>query len=98
VGQPGLLPEGPFDRGEFFARLSADTLDDVAFPRSGLNAILEWTASRPDALSADFDFDQLSFSASFAKTWERYTLLSTIRYDTTLNGVAPLTSAFRFGG
>lgn len=98
VGQLGLLPEGPFDRGEFFARLSADTLDDVAFPRSGLNTVLEWRGSRPDALSADFDFDQLSFSASFAKTWERYTLLSTIRYDTTLDGVAPVTSEFRFGG
>ncbi len=98
VGQRGVLPEGPFDRGEFFARLSADTLNDVAFPRSGLNAVLEWRGSRPDALSADFDFDQLSFSASFAKSWERYTLLSTIRYDTTMNGVAPLTSEFRFGG
>jgi NTE family protein len=98
VGQLGLLPEGPFDQGEFFARLSADTLNDVAFPRSGLNAVLEWRGSRPDALSADFDFDQLRLSASFAKTWNRYTVLSTIRYDTTLNGIAPLTSEFRFGG
>ncbi|MDH3419825.1 MAG: patatin-like phospholipase family protein [Gammaproteobacteria bacterium] len=98
VGQLGLLPEGPFDRGEFFARLSADTLDDVAFPRSGVSAVLEWRGSRPDTLSADFDFDQLSFSANFARTWARYTLLSTIRYDTTIDGVAPLTSEFRFGG
>jgi len=98
VGQLASLTEGPFHEGEFFVRLSADTLDDVAFPRSGINAALEWRGSRPDTLSADVDFDQLSFSASFAKTWERYTLLSTIRYDTTLNGVAPFTSEFRFGG
>ncbi len=98
VGQSALLSEGPFDQGEFFARLSADTLDDVAFPRSGVNAVLEWRGSRPDSLSADADFDQLSFSASVARTWERYTLLSTLRYDTTLNGVAPITRAFRFGG
>ena len=98
VGQLGLIPEGTFDQGEVYARLSADTLDDVAFPRSGINAVLEWRGSRPGALSADFDFDQLSLSASVAKTWERYTLLSTIRYDTTLNGMAPRTSEFRFGG
>ncbi len=98
IGPPGRLTEGPFNQGMFFARLSVDTLDDVAFPRSGVNAVLEWRASSPDALSADFDFDQLSFSASFAKTWELYTLLSTIRYDTTLEGVAPVVSEFRFGG
>ena len=98
VGERGVLPEGRFDQGEFFARLSADTLDDVAFPQSGINAVLEWRGSRPNTLSADFDFDQLSLSASYAKTWERYTVLSTFRYDTTLNGVAPRTSEFRFGG
>lgn len=98
VGQPQLLTEGSYQAGEFFARLSADTLDDVAFPRSGVAATLEWRASRPQSLSADVDFDQVSLLASMAKTWDRYTLLSTLRYDTTPDGVAPLTSEFRFGG
>lgn len=98
VGEPALLTEGSFDEGEYFARLWADTLNDVAFPRSGVTAKFEWIGSRPEALSADSDFDQLSLSAAFAKTWGRYTLLSTLRYDTTLNGIAPLTSEFRLGG
>ncbi|HSG66689.1 MAG TPA: patatin-like phospholipase family protein [Gammaproteobacteria bacterium] len=98
TGGTARLPEGGFQEGEVFARLSADTLDDVSFPRSGISATLEWRGSRPGTLSADVDFDQLSLSASYAKTWDRYTLLSTLRYDTTLEGTAPLTSEFLFGG
>lgn len=98
VGRPELVTEGAFHTGEFFARWSADTLDDVGFPRSGVSAVAEWRGSRPEALSADVDFDQFSLVASYAKTWDRYTLLSTLRYDTTLEGTAPLTSEFRFGG
>ncbi len=98
VGQADLLTEGSFHEGEFFVRLWADTLDDVAFPRAGINAKLQLIGSRPNALSADVDFDQLSFSANVAKTWGRYTLLSTLRYDRTTSGIAPMTSEFRFGG
>jgi len=98
IGDAQLLSEGSFHEGEFFARLWADTLDDVGFPRSGVSAVVEWRGSRPDQLSADAKFDQVSLNASLAKTWNRYTLLSTLRYDTTYKGVAPLTSEFRFGG
>jgi NTE family protein len=98
IGATEQLPEGRFDEGAFFARLSIDTLDDVAFPRSGLAATLEWRRSRPEGLSADVEFDQLSLLASHAKTWDRYTLLSTLRYDRTFDGTAPLTSEFLFGG
>jgi len=98
VGLTDLLSEGSFHEGDVFVRLSADTLDDVAFPRSGIAATLEWRSSKRGRLSADADFDQLSFSASVAKTWADYTLLSTLRYDTTSGGVAPITSEFRFGG
>jgi NTE family protein len=98
IGDPAQISEGSFHAGEYFARWSADTLDSVAFPRSGMYSELEWRASRPNALSADAKFDQLSLAAGFAKTWGRYTLLSTARYDTTLEGIAPLTSSFRLGG
>ena len=98
VGQPDLIEEGSFHEGEFFIRLSADTLDNVAFPRSGIGASMEWRSSSPGALSADVAFDQFSLSASAARTWNRYTLLSTLRYETTFDGVAPLTSEYRFGG
>jgi NTE family protein len=98
IGQPGLIDEGSFHAGHFFARLAADTLDNVAFPRSGVAALLEWRSSDSDKLSADAEFDQVSLSASVAKTWDRYTLLSTLRYETTFDGVAPITSQYRFGG
>ncbi len=98
VGQPGAINEGAFHAGHFFARLAADTLDDVAFPRSGVAASLEWRTSDSDTLSADAEFDQVSLLASVAKTWDRFTLLSTLRYETTFGGIAPITSQYRFGG
>ena len=98
IGQPALVTEGAFAEGQVFARLWADTLDDVAFPRSGVSAKLEWIGSRPGSLAADVDFDQFRLSAAYARSWNRYTLLSSFRYDTTLTGVAPLTSEFRLGG
>ncbi len=98
VGELGLFEEGDFHDGAFFVRLAADTLDNVAFPRSGVGASLEWRSSSPGSLSADVAFDQVSLTASAARSWNRYTLLSTLRYETTFDGVAPLTSEYRFGG
>lgn len=98
VGSPDDLPAPKYQRGEFFLRFSADTLDEIAFPSRGVLASLEWRASRPGALGADRRFDQLLLDATFAKSWGRHTLLSTLRYDTTFSGRAPLNRAFRFGG
>jgi NTE family protein len=98
VGDPLAFPEDEFRTGEFFVRLSADTLDDIAFPRSGVLATAEWRGSRPSVLSADANFDQLLVNAAAAKTWGRHTLLSTFRYDTTISGSAPINRLFRFGG
>lgn len=98
VGDPAFIPAESFRRGEYFARFSADTLDDIAFPRKGVLASAEWRASRTDWLSADQDFEQLLISATYAKTWGRHTLLSTFRYDVTISGESPVSSLFRFGG
>jgi NTE family protein len=98
VGDPGFVPADDFDHGEFFARFAIDTLDDLSFPRSGTIASLEWRGSRPDALGADVEFDQVSFAAAYAKTWDRYTLFSRFRYDVTSDGIAPVNSLYRLGG
>jgi NTE family protein len=98
VGDPTILPAEDFRRGQFFARFSADTLDDISFPRSGVLASVEWRGSRTGPLSADVDFDQVLASAAYAKTWGRHTLLSTFRYDATISGVAPVDSIYRAGG
>jgi len=98
VGDPAFLPPRDFRRGEFFTRFSIDTLDDVSFPRSGLLTTAEWRGSRIEPLSADADFDQILVNAAYAKTWGRHTLLSTLRYDSTVSDEAPVSHLFQLGG
>lgn len=97
VGDPAFLPPDDFRRGEWFTRLSADTLDDISFPRRGLLASAEWRGAS-DLLSADSEYDQLLLSAVVAKTWGRHTLTSTFRYDSTISGTAPVNVLPRIGG
>ena len=73
-------------------------MDSISFPREGSQAVLEWRASRQRPLEADADFDQMLFSGSYAKTWGRYTLLTTLRWDATISGTAPDSRLFRMGG
>jgi NTE family protein len=98
VGDPTQISEEEFRRGEFFGRFSVDTLDSVAFPREGASAILEWRASRQSLLEADADFDQLLIAGSYAKTWGRHTVLTTLRWDATVSGIAADSRLFRMGG
>ncbi|HEU4616913.1 MAG TPA: patatin-like phospholipase family protein [Gammaproteobacteria bacterium] len=97
VGVDENIPPPDYDRGELFMRFSADTLDAIAFPTRGFLATAEWRASRT-GIGADENFDQLLLNASYAKTWGRHTLLSSLRYDTTFSGRAPLNRSFRLGG
>ncbi len=98
VGDPLLGGEDEFRRGEAFVRFSVDTLDSIAFPRSGVLAITEWLGSRQRRLSADEDFDQWRVRTFHARTWGRHTLLTSFRYDITPRGTAPLQSLARLGG
>jgi NTE family protein len=98
LGDPALVPEEDFEEGELFARFSVDTLDNLPFPREGAIGFVEWRGSRPSDLGAQADFDQVSLSAAYAKTWDRYTLLTRFRYDATVDGVAPVNSLARLGG
>jgi NTE family protein len=98
VGDPTQLSEEVFRRGEFFGRFSVDTMDSVSFPREGSQLSLEWRASRQRFLEADADFDQLLLAASYAKTWGRHTVLTTLRWDATVSGTAADSRLFRMGG
>ena len=98
VGDSTLLPEDHFQRGEFFGKFAIDTMDDVSFPRAGSLLTTEIRGSRDGALHADADFDQLLVEGAHAKTWGRHTVLTTLRYDATISGVAPLDRLFRMGG
>jgi NTE family protein len=98
VGDPTQIETDDFQRGEYFGRVSVDTMDSVSFPREGTLASVEWRASRRHLLAADADFDQVLISAAHANTWGRHTLLTTLRYDATTSGVAPVNRLFRLGG
>jgi NTE family protein len=98
VGDPTQISEEEFRRGEFFGRFSVDTMDSVSFPTEGSQAVLEWRASRQRLLDADADFDQLLFAGSYAKTWGRHTVLTTLRWDATVSGTAADSRLFRMGG
>jgi NTE family protein len=98
VGDPTYLPAEKFHLGEFFGRFSVDTMDSVSFPRQGTLASLEWRGSRERELAADANFDQLLVTAAHAKTWGRHTVLTTLRYDATVSGEAPVARLFRMGG
>lgn len=98
VGDPAVFPLQDYQLGELFTRFSVDTLDNIAFPRSGTLATFEWLGSRTSGLSADAEYDQLLVSALRAQTWGRHTLLSTFRYDATVSGTAPPPGLVRFGG
>ncbi|MGI9259726.1 MAG: patatin-like phospholipase family protein [Gammaproteobacteria bacterium] len=98
LGDPAAVPNDDFEEGELFARFSVDTLDNLPFPRDGAIGHIEWRGSRPSDLGAQADFDQVSLAAAYAKTWNRYTLLTRFRYDATVDGVAPVSSLARLGG
>jgi NTE family protein len=98
VGDPDAVPYDDFHRGEVFARYSVDTLDSVSFPRSGTLATIEWRGANESVLGADHDYDQLLLSAVYAKSWGRHTLLSTLRFDTTISGLSPAYALFSIGG
>ncbi|HET7132177.1 MAG TPA: patatin-like phospholipase family protein, partial [Gammaproteobacteria bacterium] len=98
VGDPTRLPEESFQRGEFFGKFAIDTMDDVAFPRAGTLLSTEVRGSHNGTLNASADFDQLLIEGAHAKTWGRHTMLTTLRYDATISGVAPLDRLFRMGG
>jgi NTE family protein len=98
VGDPANISEDDFRRGEFFGRFSVDTMDSASFPRQGAQATVEWRASRQQLLEADADFDQLLIAASWAKTWGRHTMLTSLRWDATVSGTAADSRLYRMGG
>jgi NTE family protein len=98
VGDPAAVPFDSFHRGEWFARFSVDTLDDISFPREGTFMTAEWRGSNESLLGADEDYDQVLMNLVHARTWRRNTLLTNVRYDATISGVTPAFALFRLGG
>lgn len=96
VGQP-VWPDYDFDRGEVYARLSADKLDNINFPREGYSGFVEYIRSE-ESIGADSDFEQIRANAMGAMSWGENTLLAGARIYSTFDNDAPLQNRFELGG
>lgn len=63
-----------YDGGYYSVSAGWDTLDDLAFPRTGTRWHLEWQWHRK-SLSAQKDFQRYEADATFARSWQRYTFM-----------------------
>ncbi|MGE5177933.1 MAG: patatin-like phospholipase family protein [Bacteroidota bacterium] len=96
VGDPDA-PSTHFDKGEAFAQLFVDRLDEVAFPHHGATLRVRGSAGL-DALGSTVEYEQALVEGSLAATRRRTTALIGGLFGTTRDSDAPLESRFRLGG
>lgn len=96
VGKP-IWADYDFNQGEIYAKLSADTLDNLYFPSKGFYGQLEYVSSEEE-LGADSEFEQMGINLNLAKSWGRNTLIAGAKIFSTLDDNAPLQNRFRLGG
>ncbi|MCH8550681.1 MAG: patatin-like phospholipase family protein [Natronospirillum sp.] len=94
---PGLPDEGRFSVGAVGAQLLADSLDSVVLPRKGHLLKLRYEVSDP-TVGAEAGFQTLDLQWQQATTWRRNTLVSKLRYSTTLDGELPFYATWKQGG
>lgn len=96
LGDPAT-PQGGFDLGSAFARLSMDELDDRRFPHRGFAGFIEYAASRP-GLGADSGHDRVRLSALGAWTKGRGTFVGSIEVVDTFEGSPTFAERVELGG
>ena len=89
--------ERDFDFAAVGLSLTADTFDNLRFPRRGLLARAAWRGER-ESLGSDSEYDQLELMVYKPLTWGRNTLMPGLIYNTTLDDEGTLESYFRGGG
>ncbi len=92
-----LWPEVDFDRGEIYANLLTDTLDNFNFPHKGYSSLIEYTRS-DEKLGAGTDFDQIRLEGKIAMSWGKNALITSAKLYTTLDDNAPIQNKFKLGG
>jgi NTE family protein len=93
TGDSAAIPLADFDRAELYARFMIDTLDSVYFPKGGNLVVAEWRSSEQH-LGASTEFEQFSGRLMTAHTFGRHAVAFGLRYDTTIDGVAPPSNLF----
>lgn len=73
-----------FIESYYFFRLQHDTLDNLSFPNSGFYSDINYRANRKE-IGADSDYEQLKIEIAGAGTFDRYTILSRVLLETTLD-------------
>ncbi|MBD3179748.1 MAG: BamA/TamA family outer membrane protein [Candidatus Latescibacteria bacterium] len=96
VGDPEI-EDRRFERGEIFAQIFIDELDNVIFPHSGGALRIRAVAGR-EGLGSDLEYQQYSMEGAVAHTVAENTALLSGHFATTGGNNAPLQSLFHLGG
>ncbi len=96
VGDPSFR-SFDFDDGHVFARAKVDTLDNLNFPRHGNLSSVEWTAGLED-IGAENDYDQILLRLAGARSWAEGTLITSLKFGSTVGGDASINNRYRLGG
>lgn len=97
VGAPDLVDES-FEGGDWVLSGTWDRLDNRFFPSDGEFARVRQTFSRK-AIGADTNFEQFESTLLLSRTYgEKHNFMGGFRYQTTINGSAPIQNIFRGGG
>ena len=96
VGAPSFR-SFDFNDGHVFARAKIDTMDNLNFPRHGSLTSVEWTAGLED-VGADNDYDQVLLRLSGARSWADGSLITSLRFGSTVDGDASINNRYRLGG
>ena len=91
------LPSEDFDVGGVSIRARRDTLDNVYFPKRGVQAELGWTGQR-ESLGSSSDFDIAVGRLVAVKTWGAHSVLGGIDIQTQLKDAAGAENLLTTGG
>lgn len=94
---PAVGDEFDIDRGEIFLGFELDTLDQIAFPRTGDLVSLQWSQAQ-SGLGADDGAERLQFTWTHARSFGPATLLTNLDYRTALEPGVGLADLFTLGG
>jgi len=81
---PDVEENRDFIESYYYLKLFHDSLDNLSFPNSGFFSNLSINANRKN-IGADSDYEQLKLAISGAGTFERYTILSRVMLEATLD-------------
>jgi len=96
VGDPAI-PDRSFERGEAFAQIFIDELDNLIFPNSGSALRLKAAAGRKE-IGSDRNYEQYTAEGSLAYTTGNYTALLSGLFATTSGDSTSVQNLFQLGG